>query len=191
MLERTAGDDATALVSVVARNIRELRDRAGLSLSELAVAAGVAKSTLSQLESGRGNPSIETLWAVARALGVPFGRLVEPPHPDIRVVRAGQGVRIDAAGAPFHAELLASKARRGSFEVYVLEAEPGNTRAAEPHTAGTVEHLYVFAGRMRSGPADTPVELGPGDLATFPGDVAHVYAALEPGTQALLIMDYA
>lgn len=191
VLERTAGDDATALVSVVAGNIRALRERAGLTLSELAVAAGVGKSTLSQLESGRGNPSIETLWAIARALGVPFGRLVEPPHPDIRVVRAGEGVRVDAAGSPFHAELLASKARRGSFEVYVLEADLGSGREADPHTAGAVEHLYVISGAMRTGPADAPVDLGPGDLATFPGDVPHVYTALEPSTRALLIMDYA
>ena len=43
------------------------RERAGMSLAELA-RAGLAKSTLSQLESGTGNPSLETLWALAMAL---------------------------------------------------------------------------------------------------------------------------
>jgi transcriptional regulator with XRE-family HTH domain len=52
---------------------------AGLSLTELARRAGIAKSTLSQLESGAGNPSVETLWALAVALGVPFSRLVDLP----------------------------------------------------------------------------------------------------------------
>ena len=42
---------------------------------------------------------------------------------------------------------------------------------------------------MRCGPVAT-VEIGPGDLATFPADQPHSYEALEPGTRVLLIMDY-
>jgi hypothetical protein len=34
------------------------------------------------------------------------------------------------------------------------------------------------------------VELGPGDYARFPGDRAHVYEALAPGSAALLVMEY-
>ena len=56
----------------IAASIRTERERAGLSLSELARNAGIAKSTLSQLESGAGNPSLETLWALSVALEVPF-----------------------------------------------------------------------------------------------------------------------
>ena len=44
--------------------LRRERERVGLSLSELAKRAGIAKSTLSQLESASGNPSVETLWAL-------------------------------------------------------------------------------------------------------------------------------
>lgn len=190
MLEPRGGDDAAPLVSVVARNIRSLREGAGLSLSELAVQAGIGKSTLSQLESGNANPSIETLWAVARTLGVPFGRLVEPAVPDVHVVRAGEGVRVDAAGSPYRAQLLVSRTRRGSFELYRIESEPGPAHEAEPHISGAVEHLLVVTGRMRVGPGDAAVELGPGDLAAFAGDAAHVYETLEAGTSALLLMDY-
>uniref|UniRef100_UPI0013B3B296 helix-turn-helix domain-containing protein n=1 Tax=Nonomuraea lactucae TaxID=2249762 RepID=UPI0013B3B296 len=79
------------LVGLIAAAIRRERDRAGLSLSELAKRAGLAKSTLSQLEAGAGNPGVETLWAIAAALGVPFSRLVDPPRPAARVIRAGEG----------------------------------------------------------------------------------------------------
>ena len=53
-------------LGLIARSIRRERERVGLSLSELAKQAGIAKSTLSQLESGTGNPSVETLWALDR-----------------------------------------------------------------------------------------------------------------------------
>jgi transcriptional regulator with XRE-family HTH domain len=54
-----------------------LRRDAGLTLAELAAAADLGKSTLAQLESGKGNPSVETLWAIAAALKVPFAQIVE------------------------------------------------------------------------------------------------------------------
>jgi transcriptional regulator with XRE-family HTH domain len=184
------GQEAGTLVAAVARAIRAHRERAGLSLSELAAAAGVAKSTLSQLEAGKANPSIETLWAIAKALGVPFGRLIEPPAPDVRLVRAGQGVRVQSAASPYAAELLLAASRRGSFELYRLASDPGPARHAEAHTRGVAEHVLVLAGGMRVGPLADPVELAPGDLASFAGDAPHLYETLVPGTRALLVMDY-
>ena len=183
--------DTGALVCVVAANVRLLRERAGLSLAALAAAAGVGKSTLSLLESGGGNPSIETLWAIACALAVPFGALIEPAVPDVRVVRAGEGVRVDAEGSPYLARLLTASARRGSTELYAVESQPGLAREADPHIAGVVEHLLVVQGAMRAGPCDAPVDLGPGDLASFDGDVPHRYETTARDTRALLWMDYA
>ena len=63
---------ASPLATQIAAALRRERARAGVSLTELARRAGIAKSTLSQLESGSGNPSVETLWALGTALGVPF-----------------------------------------------------------------------------------------------------------------------
>src|SRR5947207_1625108 len=60
-----------APLELIASSLRRERRRSGLSLTELARRAGIAKSTLSQLESGTGNPSLETLWAICVALDVP------------------------------------------------------------------------------------------------------------------------
>ena len=184
-------ESTTPLTEIVAANVRRLRERAGLSLNQLAASAGVGRSTLALLESGNANPSIETLWAIARALGVPFGTLVELSRPDVRVVRAGEGVRFSAEEATFRSRLLASSNRRGSTELYVIEAEPDAPRLADGHVTGVVEPLLVLDGGLRAGPREAPVTLGPGDLVTFDGDVPHLYEALEPGTRAVLWMDYA
>ena len=183
-------EGAEGLVAVVADNMRRHRTRRRLSLSQLAALAGVGKSTLSQIESGKANPSMETLWALATALGVPFGELVAPYAPDVRVLRAGEGIRIDAEGAPFLVRLLAATGRRGASEVYRLESQPGPAHRADPHPAGVVEHLIVTAGAMEVGPLDAPVRLSRGDFVTFPGDVPHAYEALEADTAAVLVMDY-
>jgi len=93
----------------IAASIRRERERAGLSLSELARSAGLAKSTLSQLESGTGNPSLETLWALSVALDVPFSRLIDqPPRPRVTVLRRGEGDAVASERAHYVSTLLAS-----------------------------------------------------------------------------------
>lgn len=181
---------AGPIAATIAAALRAERELARLSLTELARRAGIAKSTLSQLEAGLGNPSVETLWALGVALGVPFSRLVEPPTPPVRVVRAGQGPRIPSDQSQFTGTLLAAGSPHARRDVYVIELEPGPARAADPHIPGTVEHLIVANGRIRTGPTDAPVELGPGDYAALPGDVAHTYQALERGTWAVLVMEH-
>ena len=176
-------------LATIAAALRRERERAGISIAELARRAGLAKSTLSQLESGAGNPSIETLWSLGVALGVPFSRLVEPPVAQVRVVRAGEGSRLRADEADFLVKLLSAGSTHTRRDIYVMELEPGQAREAEAHIPGSVEHIVVGGGRIKAGPAGEMVELGPGDYATFPGDVPHHYEALE-NAWTVLIMEH-
>ncbi|MGH3658089.1 MAG: helix-turn-helix domain-containing protein [Micromonosporaceae bacterium] len=176
--------------AVIAAALRRERERVGVSLSELAKRAKIAKSTLSQLEAGAGNPSVETLWALGVALGVPFSRLVDPPTNGVHVLRAGEGISVPSEHANFTAMLLSSCPPGARRDVYVITMEPGSTRQAEPHIPGSLEHLVVISGRVRTGPTDGLIELGPGDYASFPGDVPHRYEALRSGTSAVLVMEH-
>jgi transcriptional regulator with XRE-family HTH domain len=56
--------------SLVGRNVRRLRIAAGLSQAGLAARMGVDRAYVSGLELGQRNPTIVTLWHVAKALGV-------------------------------------------------------------------------------------------------------------------------
>lgn len=175
---------------MVAASIRRERERAGISLTELARRAGLAKSTLSQLESGAGNPSVETLWALATALEVPFSRLVDPPRPAVRVIRAGEGPAAHSDRADYTATLLASSPPHARRDLYRVTAEPGEARVSAPHPPGTAEHVVLGAGRALAGPSSEPVELGPGDYLSYPGDAPHVFEALVPGTAAVFVMEH-
>lgn len=174
----------------VAANVRALRMQADMTLADLASAAGLGKSTLAQLESGKGNPSVETLWAIAAALQVPFARIVDEPRPSLRVVRAADVPPIHSAETPGWAgRLLTASHGRGTFDLYALDLDKGAVRHADAHHAGVLEHLVVVVGRMRAGPQDGPVLLEAGDLVTFSADVPHVYEALET-THCVLLMAY-
>lgn len=179
-----------APLQIIATAIRRERDRAGISLSELAKRAGLAKSTLSQLEAGTGNPSVETLWAIGVALGVPFSRLVDPPRPTVTVLRAGEGPAISSETSAYTATLVAACPPGARRDLYVLHAEPGSAHVSSPHNPGTVEHFWLGSGRVRIGPLDSTVELAPGDYVTYPGDVPHVFEALAASTSGLSVGEY-
>jgi len=55
---------------MVGRNVKRLRVAAGLSQAELAERMGVDRAYVSGLELGQRNPTIVTLWHLAKALGV-------------------------------------------------------------------------------------------------------------------------
>ncbi len=180
----------TELIGQIAVAIRRERERSGLSMAELARRAGIAKSTLSQLESGAGNPSVETLWALGVALNVPFSRLVDPPRPVVKVIRAGEGPVTHSERADYAATVLSSCPPNARRDIYRIEAQPGETRASDPHMPGTVEHVMIGSGRALAGPTDAPVELGPGDYVSYPGDAPHVFRALAPDTLAVIVMEH-
>lgn len=185
--EKPAGGPPLA---VIAASLQRERRRAGLSLAEVARRAGIAKSTLSQLESGTGNPSVETLWALSVTLDVPFAQLVEPPRPQVQVIRAGEGPAFAAERADYVATLLASSPPNTRRDIYLVTAQPGSSRDSDPHMPGVVEHVVLSSGRALVGVAEEPVELAPGDYIAYPGDIAHVFRALEPDTRAVLVQEH-
>lgn len=176
-------------IAAIAASLRRERARAGLSLTETARRAGIAKSTLSQLESGVGNPSLETLWALCVVLEMPFGRLIGPPSPRAQVIRAGEGPAVTSEQGGYQATLLAACQPGSRCDVYRVVAVPRYRHFSQAHLTGVVEHVYLAAGRALAGTAEEPVELDPGDYTCYPGDVPHIFEALEPGTHALLVSE--
>ena len=86
---RTGQGSGQGAGRVLGVNLRSRRDEQGISLSELARRSGIAKGRLSQLESGAGNPTIETVFGRSNALGVPVSSLLnEPPAADLVHVRS-------------------------------------------------------------------------------------------------------
>jgi transcriptional regulator with XRE-family HTH domain len=173
----------------IARTLRREREAANLSVSELARRAGISKATVSQLESGSGNPSVETLWALGVALGVPFAVLVDQQANAPTLIRADGHNGVPSAAAPYIATLLSASPPGARRDIYLIHAEPGEARRSDPHHPGTIEHMILIAGQAMIGPADEPVLLDPGDYLTYAGDAPHVFEATAPGTSAVLISE--
>ena len=78
-----AVDDRSAAAHL-ARNLAGLRHARSLTQDALARSAAVPRSTIANLESGAGNPSLVVLVKVAHALGVPIDELLASPRAKVR-----------------------------------------------------------------------------------------------------------
>ena len=168
----------------LAANLRRARTSAGLSVVELARRAGVGRATLTQLEAGVGNPTLETLYALADVLGVALADLIADPEPggEPRVLRRGQGRH--TRGAVVEGWLLHRRRTSGvTVELYAVTLHGGPVQSSRAHPAGTRECLHLHTGRVQVGPAEAPLHLAAGDYAEYPADGTHIYQALPADPQ--------
>jgi transcriptional regulator with XRE-family HTH domain len=179
-----AGDWA----QVIGRNVRRLRTSAGISLADLATAGGVSKTTLHGIEQGQGNPTMSTLWALATALHVPLGELLEAAGPAVEITRSGDD-RPRAAGDAVSARLLHRIRLRGTVEVYDIGVGPA-TQHSRAHLPGVEECMIITRGQVITGPADAPARLAEHDSIRFTAGRPHVYRGAGPDNRAVLLMIY-
>jgi transcriptional regulator with XRE-family HTH domain len=186
----TQADSALDLLADrVGRLIRARRGAQGMSLGDLARASGLSKTILARIEGGDGNPSLETLWRISRALRVPLGELLgEDEEPRVRVIRHGAGEELHADSG-MSAWLLHADGRERRTEVFELRFDAGTEERAEPHLPGTEELVVCTGGGLRVGPVGEQVELDAGDAIWFAADVAHGYAGVRDA-RALCWMMY-
>ncbi len=170
---------------ILAANLRRLRIARHLSLSELARATRMSKATLSGVENGRSNPTVDTLAALASALRVSLTELLEESGPrDVTVVRAGPASAEPAPGG-LRRRALAAFVPAGALALAEISLDPGLTHEGAPEASGTRAHVYVVHGRVIGGPVERVTELTPGDYASFGIDVPYVF---ETGRQAARIL---
>jgi transcriptional regulator with XRE-family HTH domain len=148
--------------------LRAARRERGWTLEELAGRAGMSASTLSRLESGKRQASLELLLPLTRLLGIRIDDLVRPATVDPRVrrpvVRRG-GLTIAPLapeGSPVH--------------TYKITYPPSAT-PPEPRTHDGYEWLYVLTGRLRLRLGEQELVLTRGEAAEFDTRVPHAICA--------------
>ncbi len=159
------------LALTVGARLRALREARGISLGDLAAEAGIGKGTLSELETGRRNPTLDTLFAVTTALGVALSAVLPPGETRAPGAAAVSGEAIEAVLVDRFVDSAATT------ELYRVAIAAGRRPGSAPHAPGVTEHWIVYAGVLELGPVEEPVRLGSGESTSFTADVPHAYRA--------------
>jgi transcriptional regulator with XRE-family HTH domain len=153
--------------------IRATRIARGLTLGQVAAAAGLTQGFVSKLERDQVSPSVASLVSVCEALGLRVGDLFEAPVNAI--VRAGEGAQVNFGGTDTK-EFLLSSGDQNAVEVLHSKIAPGGSGGDELYALNCeVEFVYVLKGQLE-------VILGPehhllntGDAMTFRGRDPHTW----------------
>ena len=165
----TSSAAITAALADVGPRLRRVRAQRDVTLTELAAATGISKSTLSRLETGQRKPSLELLLPIAAAHRIPMDELVGAPE----------------VGDP---RVRFTPRKRNGRTVVPLTRQPGGIQAwktvippesGEPELRSHegYEWLYVLAGQVRLLLADHDITMSPGEAAEFDTHLPHWFGA--------------
>jgi len=173
--------------------LRQARRARGLSLRGLAEVVGVSPSLISQVETGRAKPSVNTLYALATELGVSldvllfmdtqppapngageaFGSTLETTSPHVPVQRATSRSTIRLGSGVVWERLTTESIRNVDFlhVTYEVGGESSPADAFQRHTGQ--EWGYVLSGTLTVRIGFDEYLLQPGDAISFDSAVPH------------------
>jgi transcriptional regulator with XRE-family HTH domain len=163
----------------IGREVRAFRNKLNITVSDLAAAAGLSPGMLSKIENGLTSPSLSTLQALSRAVGVPvtaFFRRFEERR-DAVFVKAGEGLVIERRGTRngHQYQLLGhSGGRTGRVvvEPYMITlTEESDVFPLFQHSG--LEFLHILEGEVVYRHGSQLYPMGPGDSLFFDADAPH------------------
>lgn len=173
MIENRDGD----LEAAIGRQVRALRKKLDMRVTELAKLAGLSSGMMSKIENGLTSPSLSTLAALSVALNVPVTALFqqfEERH-DATFVPAGQGLKIERRGtrSGHEYQLLGQSNNKAlAVEPYMITlTDESNTYPFFQH-AGS-EFIFMVSGGMSYRHGDRVYTMKTGDSLFFDASVPH------------------
>lgn len=168
-----------ALSAAIGARVKQERTSRSFTLDRLALAAGVSRRMLVNVEQGAANPSVGTLLRISDALGIGLPALVEPPkRATADVTRQGEGSVLWRGDHGGEGVLVAGTDSPDVLELWDWTLQGEEAHVSEAHAAGTKELLQVISGTVEVSVADESYTLAAGDALAFAGDLAHAYANL-------------
>lgn len=158
--------------------VRRIRSAQGLTLADVADRAQISQGMLSRLETGAVSPSLDTLAAVAKAIGTELSSLfrdIAAQRSDAQLVKKGEGLEVVRRGTKrghtYHL-LAADRGPRKSFEPFLITLNDESETFPDFEHPGT-EMIYMLEGSLRYRHGDESYLLRAGDALTFSGNVPH------------------
>lgn len=159
----------------LAHNLIELRQRRNLTQNTLSKLVGLPRSTIANLESGVGNPSLTNLARLSATLHIPIEKLLTPQVVLCKYVPANEiPVQLRSQGSVSVYKLLPDNLPNMIIER--IEIEVGAQMKGSPHASGTKEYFHCILGEMTVGVLGQNYLVKKGDVLAFPGEVNHTYS---------------
>ncbi|WP_066187272.1 MULTISPECIES: helix-turn-helix domain-containing protein [Gracilibacillus] len=163
-----------SIQEIISHNLLHIRKKRGLSLDKTAELTGVSKAMLAQIEKGRTNPTVSTLWKIANGLQVSFSTFMKEPEnqkvekitlDQLKPVQGDTEQYLVYSLYPFHPDR--------NFEIYMIQIQPGYIHVSTEHLGE--EYILVQNGELTLQLPDQTFVLTSNDSLKFRANIEHRY----------------
>ena len=169
LVQDTSAADIAAVLDQVGARLKRLRTQRRMTLTGVAEATGISKSTMSRLETGQRRPTLELLLALSHAYRVPLDDLVAAPEEGDPRIQLKPGRVKGRTVIPLTRQPDGMQA----WKIVI----PTSKVTPEPRAHDGYEWIYVLSGHMRFVLGDQDWVLGPGEVASFDTKVPHWFGS--------------
>ena len=168
-MEDTSAAAIAAVLDQVGDRLKRLRTQRRMTLTGVAKATGISKSTLSRLETGQRRPTLELLLALSHTYRVPLNDLVAAPEVGDPRIQLKPGRVKGRTVIPLTRQPDGMQA----WKIVI----PTDKVTPDPRAHDGYEWIYVLSGHMRFVLGDQDWVLGPGEVASFDTKVPHWFGS--------------
>ena len=182
----------------VGERIKELRERKGLSLKEVADLTGFSTALLSQMENHLVSPSLGTIIKLARALSVKVGDFLgETKGEPFTIVRKDERKMVSRFASKegvkygYSYESLGFDKKDRHMEPFIVTLEPATVKAAKTSVHEGEEFIFVLEGEMEVILGNHTDILYPGDSIYYDSTIPHKVRCYQDKVTRILAVIYA
>lgn len=182
----------------VGERVKELRERKGLSLKEVADLTGFSTALLSQMENHLVSPSLGTIIKLARALSVKVGDFLgETEGEPFTIVRKDERKIVSRFASKegvkygYSYESLGFDKKDRHMEPFIVTLEPATVKAAKTSVHEGEEFIFVLEGEMEVVLGNHTDILYPGDSIYYDSTIPHKVQCHQDKVTRILAVIYA
>jgi transcriptional regulator with XRE-family HTH domain len=175
MLEEQKGQELK-----VGEKVRELREKRGLSLQEIADRTGYSSALLSQIENHMISPPLGALIKISKALEVKVGAFFgDDPREPFAIVRKDERkltsrfASKEGVSYGYSYESLGLDKKDRHMEPFLITLEPATVKSEKLSTHEGEEFIFVLEGEMEAILGSHKDILHPGDCIYYDSTIPH------------------
>jgi transcriptional regulator with XRE-family HTH domain len=164
----------------IGEKIRELREKKGLSLQDMAGRTGYTSALLSQMENHFISPPLGALIKIAKALEVKVGTFFgEEPRESYAIVRRDERKHIsrfaskEGVSYGYSYESLGFDKKDRQMEPFLVTLEPATVKSEKLSTHDGEEFIFILEGEMEVILGGHKDVLHPGDSIYYDSTIPH------------------
>lgn len=176
--------------AIIAENLNRLRLERNMSLGQLSKCCEVSKVMLAQIEKGETNPTINTVWKIAKGLKVPYTALLEQHKPLTKVIRKIDTEVQTVDNQHYRIYCYYPNTASRDFEMFQIELDEGHSYTSVGHSDKSLEYIMVLEGALTLTIRDEEYTLGADDTISFLAAAEHTYHSSGKGRLKAVIVNH-